>query len=32
MSWLETTQQTVCEAGGYQRAADVISDFAHRQK
>jgi hypothetical protein len=25
-------QQTVCEAGGSQRAADVISDFAHRQK
>jgi UDP:flavonoid glycosyltransferase YjiC (YdhE family) len=29
---VQPMQQMVCEAGGYQRAAGVISDFAHRQK
>ena len=29
---VQPMQQTVCEAGGYQRAVDGISDFAHRQK
>lgn len=29
---VQPMQQTVCEAGGDLRAADVLRDFAHRQK